>query len=71
MTERGVVKEAILKVLEKKGCMEKEELVEAVAKELGLDPEEDKTKVRAIKAVLTKMLKRNKLKRQGNKVCAK
>ncbi len=70
MAERkGVVKETILKILEKEGCMEVDALVEKVAKELGV--ENQPTKVRAIKAVISKMVKRQQLKKKGNEVCLK
>ena len=55
--------------MEKKGCMDKDKLAEEVAKELGV--EDQPTKVRAIKAVITRLVKRNKLKKKGNEVCLK
>jgi len=71
MVEKGAVKKAIGEVLKKEGCMDKEELARKVAEKLGIDPEKDKTKFRAIKAVITKLARRNKLKRSGSKVCLK
>ena len=71
MAEKGAVKKAIEEILKKEGCMDKEELAEKVAEKLGIDPEKDKTKFRAIKAVITKLVRKNKLKKKGNEVCLK